>query len=90
MNDEKCPCDAVRELQKIVRSHESRLADGNTNFAVISTTLEGLKLDMAEIKSDLKLLKEKPQRRMDTILNTIINAGIAIVLAFLAAKLGLA
>ena len=66
-----------------------RLADGNTNFAVISTTLDAIKADMIEIKSDLKQLKEKPQRRADAIVNTIINAGIAIILAFLAAKIGL-
>ncbi len=89
MNDEKCPCDAVRELQKIVSNHERRLADGNTNFAVISTTLDAIKADMIEIKADLKQLKEKPQRRADAIVNTIINAGIAIILAFLAAKIGL-
>lgn len=90
MNEEKCPCDAVRELQKIVTSHEHRLADGNTNFAVISTTLDAIQTSIAEIKTDLKQLKEKPQRRADAIVNTVINAGIAIVLAFLAAKIGLA
>ena len=94
MHDEKYPCDypcdTVRQLKKIVDSHEKRLADGNTNFAVITTTLDGIKRDMAEIKLDLKQLKEKPQRRIDTAIHTIINTSIALLLAFLAAKIGIA
>lgn len=34
-----CPCEAVRELKKIVEQHDKRLDDGNVQFAVISTKL---------------------------------------------------
>lgn len=37
--EERCPCEAVKELQKIVNEHEKRLADGSTQFAVINTKL---------------------------------------------------
>ncbi|MCI9626540.1 MAG: hypothetical protein HFI90_07130 [Clostridia bacterium] len=39
MEVEKCPCDAVIELQKIVAEHEHQLNDGRVQFAVINTKL---------------------------------------------------
>lgn len=43
MNDEKnCPCEAVKELQKIVKEQDRRLADGDKLFAVINTKLNML------------------------------------------------
>jgi len=33
------PCEPLRDLQKRVDSHEVRLAEGTTNFAVINTKL---------------------------------------------------
>lgn len=46
MEEKNCPCEAVKELTKIVEAHndrlekhERRLSDGNTNFAVINTKL---------------------------------------------------
>lgn len=34
-----CPCEAVKELQKIVSEHDKRLGKGDTQFAVINTKL---------------------------------------------------
>lgn len=34
-----CPCDTVRELEKIVDSQRTQLAKGETQFAVINTKL---------------------------------------------------
>lgn len=35
----ECPCEAVKELQKIVSNHEQQLNKGNVQFAVINTKL---------------------------------------------------
>lgn len=37
--EEKCPCDAVKELKTLVMEHEKLLAKGSTHFAVINTKL---------------------------------------------------
>ena len=37
--DKDCPCDAVRELKKIVERHDNQLGDGKVQFAVINTKL---------------------------------------------------
>ena len=34
-----CPCEAVKELQKIVSEHDKQLGKGCTQFAVINTKL---------------------------------------------------
>lgn len=34
-----CPCDTVRELEKIVDNQRNQLAKGETQFAVINTKL---------------------------------------------------
>lgn len=39
MQDNNCPCEAVRELKEIVAQHSEQLNRGNTQFAVINTKL---------------------------------------------------
>lgn len=38
-NKNNCPCEAVKNLQKIVERHELQLNEGKTNFATINTKL---------------------------------------------------
>lgn len=40
--EEKCPCDAVRELKVMISDQEKRLNAGSTHFAVINTKLNAL------------------------------------------------
>ena len=47
--ENNCPCEAVKHLQKTVDDHEKRLADGNTNFALI--------------QRDLQYIREKIEKR---------------------------
>lgn len=50
MNDKSdCPCEAVRELKKIVEQHDRRLDDGNVQFAVISTKLNIIMAAMSAV-----------------------------------------
>lgn len=39
ISETQCPCEAVRDLKKIVKRHEEQLNHGSTNFAVINTKL---------------------------------------------------
>ena len=79
MNEhDTCPCEAVRELKKIVERHERELALGTTSFALI-------KQDLEHIKTAL----EKKDRFNTGILSNIINIILSILLGFIAVKLGL-
>ena len=73
-----CPCEAVRELKKIVERHERELALGTTSFALI-------KQDLEHIKTAL----EKKDRFNTNILSNIVNIILSILLGFIAVKVGL-
>lgn len=82
MGDEKkCPCDAMLEAQHRLREHDVKLADGNTNFALLNQSLKSIESDMAEVKSDVKELMEKPSRRWDKVVEYVLLAVIAYFLA---------
>lgn len=83
---ENCPCDAVTELKDTVRElkaitceHERKLADGNTNFALI-------KQDLEYIKGNL----DGKKKFNVGILSSILQIILTIILGFLAVKLGIA
>jgi len=80
-----CPCAAVvelketvRELRHITEEHDKRLAEGNTNFALI-------KQDLEYIKGNI----DGKKRFNSGIITTIINGVITIFLGYIAIKLGL-
>lgn len=82
---EGCPCDAVaelketaRELQRLVADHDRQLASGNTSFALIQKDLDYIKAKLDD------------KKKFNTgVLNAIINAAVAILLGYVALKLGL-
>lgn len=79
MNEhENCPCEAVRELKKIVERHEQQLAIGATSFALIKQDLEHIKQAV-----------EKKNRFNANIATTAINVVLTILLTWLAVKLGI-
>lgn len=73
-----CPCEAVRELKKIVERHEHELALGSTSFALI-------KQDLEHIKSAL----EKKDRFNTGLLSNIANIILTILLGYLAVRMGI-
>lgn len=73
-----CPCEAVRELKKIVERHERELALGSTSFALI-------KQDLEHIKSAL----EKKDRFNTGLLSNIANIILTILLGYLAVRMGI-
>jgi hypothetical protein len=38
-DDDKCPCEAVRELRALYTEHDKMLSKGATQFAVINTKM---------------------------------------------------
>ena len=79
MNEhENCPCEAVRDLKKIVERHEQQLATGATSFALIKQDLEHIKQAV-----------EKKSRFNANIATTAINVIISILLSWIAIKLGI-
>ncbi len=74
--ENNCPCEAVKHLQTIVEDHEKRLAEGNTNFALICR--------------DLQYIREKIEKKdkfNGNILLYIIQSIVTILLGFIAAEL---
>lgn len=75
---EGCPCDAVAELKRLVSGHDRQLANGNTSFALIQKDLDYIKAKLDD------------KKKFNTgVLNAIINAAVAILLGYVALKLGL-
>ena len=83
---ENCPCDAVEELRKLVAKHDEklnehakRLSDGATDFATI-------KLDLDYIKNKL----DNKTKFNTGVLSSILQSACTILMAFVAAKVGIA
>lgn len=79
MDEKSCAgCEALKELKNIVKNHEKRLNEGNTDFAVI--------------KSDLSYIREaldkKSRFNASTVLS-IIQALCTLAVAVIAAKIGI-
>ena len=76
---EGCPCDAVKELKILVDKHNEQLSQGNTNFALIQQ-------DLGYIKAQL----DGKKKFNAGIVSSVIQTLCALLLAFIAAKMGLA
>ena len=66
------------DLDKIVAS-----------VSVLKADQDHIQADVKEIKSDVKAIVEKPAKRWDTLVDKIVWAVLAAVVAFLLAKIGL-
>ena len=75
---EGCPCDAVKKLESILDRHEAQLQRGNTDFAVIRTDLNYIKAKLDE-----------RQRFNSQTVSAIIQAVCTLLVALIAARLGL-
>lgn len=75
---EGCPCEAVKELKVLVERHEEKLNEGNVNFALI-------KQDLDYIKGRL----DEKKKFGNGIAASIISTIAALILGFIAAKMGM-
>jgi len=89
LQQKPCPCRTVIELQAGLQEHERELARGSTSFALLKNGMEDIKADLIEIKKDVKTMQQKPGRQWESVMQMLINTGLAILMAFMAAKLGL-
>lgn len=67
----------------------NELADVHIALTKMDDKVNTIDSDVKEVKADLKEIKDKPAKRIDTIVTCIITAIIAGVIGFLFAKLGL-
>lgn len=60
-----------------------------TSVAVLANREERVEKDVKEIKADVKTLTDKPGKRWDTLVDKIVWAVLAAVIAFLLGRIGL-
>jgi predicted nuclease with TOPRIM domain len=80
---------ANEEKLELLEKRQDNLDELVGSVKVLATREERLEEDVKEIKGDVKSLTEKPAKRWDTMVEKVIWAVAAAVIAFLLAKLGL-
>lgn len=72
-----------------VEKRQDNLDELVTSVALMAKEQEHLRTDVTEIKTDVKALTTKPAKRWDAIVDKLIWAILAAVVAFLLARIGL-
>lgn len=72
----------IKEVREELQSHSTRLEKAEREHDVVETELTNIRSLCAEIKSDVKDLKERPVKRYDTIATAVFQW---IILAILGA-----
>ncbi len=70
--------EGVKELRKLAEA-----------VASMVTEQKNMREDLSEMKADVKVIKEKPAKRMDNLTEKVIELIIAGVVGFMLANLGL-
>lgn len=102
MDQHECsrPCDKLLELEKQVAlvadrvdAHETRInSHGHeidalvTGSAERSAKLDSILSDVAELKVDIRELKERPAKNWDTVFASIVTGIVAFLLASMGVK----
>ena len=76
--ENNCPCEAVKQLQALVNAHEKRLAQGNTDFALV--------------RQDLQFIREKIEKKEKfngNVFLYVIQAMLTLIMGYVALKLGI-
>lgn len=72
-----------------VEERQNNLDDLVASVRVLATREERVEKDVTEIKSDVKSIKEKPGKRWEAMVDKIVWAVLAAVIAFLLGRVGL-
>ena len=67
----------------------NKLSDVYIALTKVNEKVNSIDNDVQDIKSDIQVIKDKPVKRMDTIVSCIISALIAGVIGFMFAILGM-
>lgn len=68
---------------------QDNLDDLVSTVKVLAVREENVENDVKEIKNDVKSIKDKPGKRMDAIVDKVIWAVLAAVIAFVLGRIGL-
>lgn len=77
---------------KRLDAHEkdiAKLSDVYIALTKMDDKVNAIDSDVKEIKSDIQVIKDKPAKRIDTIVTCIITAIIAGIIGFVFARLGI-
>ena len=72
-----------------VEERQNNLDDLVASVRVLATREERVEKDVTEIKQDVKSIKEKPGKRWEAMVDKIVWAVLAAVIAFLLGRIGL-
>jgi len=72
-----------------MEERQSSLQSLATSVAVLANREERVEKDVKEIKADVKTLTDKPGKRWDAIVDKLVWAVLAAVVAFLLGRMGL-
>lgn len=78
----------TKRLDK-VEARQDELDELVTSVALLAQAQESVKIDVQEIKEDVKALTEKPARRWDDFVGKLFWLLVAAVVGFALAKIGL-
>ena len=87
--EKDCPCASVIQAQNDIRQQELRVHQTDIVFEGIKVKLENIEEGMKELKTDVKIIKEKPSRKWESFISVAFNWLVVTVLAIMAAKVGL-
>lgn len=85
--DQRCRSNTHRidEVERRQNNTEKLVA----SVEVLATKQQAVESDVKEIKTDVKALAEKPGKRWDAVVDKIVWALLAAVIAFLLGRIGL-
>lgn len=72
-----------------VEERQNNLDELVASVRVLATREERVEKDVTEIKSDVKSIKEKPGKRWEAMVDKIVWAVLAALIAFLLGRIGL-
>lgn len=76
----------VESCEKSIRSLEQRQTDYAVEQAKINTQLSNALVTLGEIKSSIEQIKEKPAKRWDSIVATVISVVVTAFVTYLITK----
>lgn len=72
-----------------VEKRQDNLDNLVASVAIMASEQEHIKTDVTEIKTDVKALAEKPGKRWDSMVDRIVWAVLAAIVAFFLGRIGL-
>lgn len=78
----------THRLEEVERRQDN-LDKLTTSVSLLAEREERMEIDVKEIKSDVKSLAEKPAKRYDSMVDKVLWAFLAAVIAFILGRVGL-